>query len=202
MRHCGLLFLLLHSYLCVCTTFSVHAKQQQQQKCLHIVRTCSFRHVNRPRKLFLHIRQQWSRAGRKHRALLCTSVLSMQCVKSDVPTLKDRYLCLYRAWYWLVISVIQTKENPRLSWVTHGVTSVPFCLQNKDRKKVNQEKSKGGLSAVASKGGAKIKSPKSATPVWCVKKEVKTEVDNDMDKRVSFSLPQNGKGLTFNVSSL
>ena len=64
MRHCGLLFLLLHSYLCVCTTFSMHAKQQQQQKCLNIVRTCSFRHVNRPRKLFLHIRQQWSRAGR------------------------------------------------------------------------------------------------------------------------------------------
>ena len=86
--------------------------------------------------------------------------------------------------------------------MTQGVTSVPFCLQNKDRKKVNQEKSKGGLSAVASKGGAKIKSPKSATPVWCVKKEVKTEVDNDMDKRVSFSLPQNGTGLTFNVSSL
>ena len=87
--------------------------------------------------------------------------------------------------------------------MTQGVTSVPFCLQNKDRKKVNQEKSKGGLSAVASKEGkAKIKSPKSATPVWCVKTEVKTEVDNDMDKRVSFSLPQNGKGLTLNVSSL
>ena len=70
---------------------------------------------------------------------------------------------------------------------------------------MNQEKSKGGLSAVASKEGrAKIKSPKSpgATPVWCVKTEVKTEGDNDMDKRVSFSLPQNGKGLTFIVSSL
>ena len=71
---------------------------------------------------------------------------------------------------------------------------------------MNQGKSKGGLSeAVASKEGrAKIKSPKSsgATPVGCVKTEVKTEVDNDMDKRVSFSLPQNGTGLAFNGSSL